>query len=80
MADVFGGVGRIFSQIGTIALAASYNPAGVAVGAIMGHGICSAIAVIGGRMLAGRISERIITFSGGCLLLLFGVFACLEGA
>lgn len=63
-----------------IALAASYNPAGVAVGAIMGHGICSAIAVIGGRMLAGRISERIITFSGGCLLLLFGVFACLEGA
>ncbi len=68
------------SQIGTIGLAASYNPAGVAIGAIMGHGICSAIAVIGGRMLAGRISERTITFSGGCLLLIFGVVAWLEGA
>ncbi len=68
------------SQIGTIALAASSNPTGVALGAILGHGICSAIAVIGGRMLVGHISERTITFCGGCLLLVFGVVACLEGA
>lgn len=66
------------SQIGTIALAASYNPTGVATGAIFGHGICTAIAVIGGRMLAGRISERTLTTCGGCLFLILGAAACLE--
>ncbi len=63
------------SQIGTIALAASYSPAGVAIGAILGHGICTAIAVISGRILAGRISERTLTLAGGCLFLFFGIVA-----
>lgn len=67
------------SQIGTIALAASYNPVGVAIGAIFGHGICTAIAVIGGRMLAGRISERTVTLIGGCLFLAFGITALIQG-
>lgn len=66
------------TQIATIALAADNNPVGVTTGAILGHAICTAIAVIGGRMLAGRISERTITFAGGCLFLVFGVVALLE--
>lgn len=66
------------TQIATVALAASYNPIGVTIGAILGHAICAAIAVIGGRMLAGRISERQITFAGGFLFLIFGVTALLE--
>jgi len=45
------------TQISTIALAAAHQPVGVTVGAILGHGICTAIAVIGGRLIAGRISE-----------------------
>lgn len=68
------------TQIATIALAASNNALGVTAGAIMGHAICAAIAVIGGRLIAGRISERTITVLGGCLFLIFGTVAWLEGA
>ncbi len=67
------------TQIATIALAAGNNPVGVTTGAILGHAICAAIAVIGGRMLAGRISERTLTFAGGGLFLIFGVVTWLQG-
>ncbi|RCJ21917.1 hypothetical protein A6770_04595 [Nostoc minutum NIES-26] len=68
------------TQIATIALAAGNDPIGVTTGAILGHTICAAIAVIGGKMIAGRISERQLTFAGGCLFLIFGVIAAIEGA
>jgi putative Ca2+/H+ antiporter (TMEM165/GDT1 family) len=66
------------TQFATIALAASYQPIGVGIGAILGHGICTAIAVIGGRLLAGRISEKTLTFIGGGLFLVFGIIAIIE--
>ncbi len=68
------------TQIATIALAASNNPVGVTIGAVLGHSICAAIAVIGGKLIAGRISERMMTVLGGCLFLVFGIVAALEGA
>jgi Ca2+/H+ antiporter, TMEM165/GDT1 family len=68
------------TQIATIALAAGNNPIGVTTGAILGHGICAAIAVIGGKLIAGRISERQLTLIGGCLFLIFGVVAAIEGS
>ncbi len=68
------------TQIATIALAAGNNPIGVTIGAILGHAICAAIAVIGGKMIAGRISERQLTFIGGCLFLVFGIVSAIEGA
>jgi len=67
------------TQIATIALAASKNPIGVTLGAILGHAICAAIAVIGGRLIAGKISERQITFLGGFLFIIFGIVAAIEG-
>lgn len=67
------------TQFATVALAASNHPAGVTVGAILGHAICAAIAVIGGRLVAGRLSERTLTFAGGLLFMLFGVVAAVEG-
>ncbi|MBD2772435.1 TMEM165/GDT1 family protein [Iningainema tapete] len=67
------------TQIATITLAAGNNPIGVTTGAVLGHAICAAIAVMGGRMLAGRISERTLTIAGGCLFLLFGLLAAVEG-
>ncbi len=67
------------TQISTIALAAANNPVAVTVGAIFGHAICTIIAVVGGRMIAGRISERVITGIGGVLFLIFGAIAYFQG-
>jgi putative Ca2+/H+ antiporter (TMEM165/GDT1 family) len=66
------------TQITTIALSASNNPFGVTIGAILGHAICAAIAVIGGQLIAGRISERTITMIGGILFMIFGIVAAIE--
>jgi putative Ca2+/H+ antiporter (TMEM165/GDT1 family) len=68
------------TQFATIALAASNNPFGVTVGAILGHTICAVIAVSCGRLIAGRISERQLTLIGGCLFIVFGVAAAMEGS
>lgn len=67
------------TQFATITLAASQNPVGVSIGAILGHSICAAIAVLGGRFIACRISERMMTALGGGLFLLFGGLALLQG-
>ncbi|MDX2230848.1 MAG: TMEM165/GDT1 family protein [Leptolyngbyaceae cyanobacterium bins.349] len=67
------------TQFATITLAASNDPVGVTVGAILGHTICAAIAVLGGRLVAGRISERTITFLGGLLFIIFGMVAAVQG-
>lgn len=66
------------TQIATIALAASNNVVGVILGAILGHTICALIAVMGGKWIAGRISERAITAIGGVLFFVFAGVAWLE--
>lgn len=67
------------TQFATIGLAAANDPWGVTVGAVLGHAICAAIAVVGGRIVAGCLSERLITLLGGVLFILFGVMALVEG-
>ncbi|HIK35707.1 MULTISPECIES: TMEM165/GDT1 family protein [unclassified Thermosynechococcus] len=67
------------TQIATITLAATNHALGVALGAMMGHGSCVAIAVLGGGLMAGRISERILTLSGGALFLIFAIVTALGG-
>lgn len=47
------------SQIATIAMAAGQDYWWVTLGAIVGHAICTGMAVIGGRALAGRVSMRV---------------------
>lgn len=61
------------TQIATVMLATAYQPLGVTIGAILGHTICAAIAVLCGRLIAGRISERTVTALGGSLFMLFGI-------
>ena len=46
------------SQLTTIILAARENVTGVILGGILGHSICTGIAVVFGRLLAQRISVR----------------------
>jgi putative Ca2+/H+ antiporter (TMEM165/GDT1 family) len=61
------------SQIATIALAAAKNPYGVTLGGCIGHTVCTGIAVLGGRMLAARISEKTVSFGGGLIFCVFGI-------
>lgn len=61
------------TQIATITLAAANNPLGVIIGATLGHAICAAIAVVCGKLLVGRISERLLISVGGVLFIIFGV-------
>ncbi len=75
---VFAGEWGDRTQFATIALAAANNPVGVTLGAIAGHTICTAIAVVGGKLIAGRISERTVTQLGGILFLLFAVVGWFE--
>ncbi|XP_008796982.2 GDT1-like protein 4 isoform X1 [Phoenix dactylifera] len=61
------------SQIATIALATHKNAVGVAVGATLGHMICTSLAVVGGSMLASKISQRTVATIGGLLFLGFSL-------
>mmetsp|Transcript_12070 Transcript_12070/g.20625 ORF Transcript_12070/g.20625 Transcript_12070/m.20625 type:complete len:281 (+) Transcript_12070:1437-2279(+) len=67
------------SQIATIAFAAAKNAYGVILGCILGHTLCTGLAVMGGRMLASRISERAVTLIGGLTFLVFGGLTLFSG-
>ncbi|CCC68294.1 hypothetical protein NCAS_0B02100 [Naumovozyma castellii] len=61
------------SQISIIALASNNDYWYAIAGAIVGHLICSGVAVIGGRYLATKISMRTITLTGAVLFYLFAL-------
>ncbi|CAF1172796.1 unnamed protein product [Adineta ricciae] len=63
------------SQITTIVLAASENLFGVIVGGTLGHGLCTGLAVLGGRFVAQRISPKTVTLIGGIVFLCFALSA-----
>jgi putative Ca2+/H+ antiporter (TMEM165/GDT1 family) len=63
------------SQIATVALAASKNVFGVVIGGLIGHALCTGVAVVGGRMLAAKISEKHVAIVGGILFILFAIHA-----
>nr|XP_012143552.1 PREDICTED: transmembrane protein 165 isoform X2 [Megachile rotundata] len=63
------------SQLTTIILAAREDVYGVVVGGILGHMFCTGLAVLGGRMIAQKISVRTVTIIGGLVFLLFAFTA-----
>ena len=63
------------SQIATIALAAAREPFGVTLGGCIGHACCTAMAVVGGKLLASSISERMVLLAGGVCFVVFAVLA-----
>jgi len=63
------------SQLATVILAAREDVYGVCVGGILGHALCTGLAVIGGRIIATRISVRTVTLIGGVVFILFALSA-----
>ncbi|KFY98530.1 hypothetical protein V500_01630 [Pseudogymnoascus sp. VKM F-4518 (FW-2643)] len=63
------------SQIATIAMAAGQDYWWVTAGAICGHAVCTGVAVIGGRAIAGRVSLRVVTLGGAFAFIIFGILA-----
>ena len=49
------------SQLATVILAAREDVYGVCVGGVLGHALCTGLAVLGGRIIATRISVRTVT-------------------
>ncbi|OAQ68704.1 hypothetical protein VFPPC_13724 [Pochonia chlamydosporia 170] len=66
------------SQIATIAMAAGQDYWWVTLGATCGHAICTGVAVIGGRAIAGRVSLKMVTVGGAVAFLVFGFIYFLE--
>jgi len=67
------------SQLATIALATHYNAIGVTFGGILGHCICTVGAVMGGKMLAMKISPRPVALFGGLTFLACAYYAYAYG-
>lgn len=67
------------SQIATVSLASTDDPLGVTLGALLGHALCTGLAVLGGKLLATKISERTVTILGGVTFLLCALLTVVEG-
>lgn len=61
------------SQLATIVLASINDVAGITVGGILGHCICTSIAVIAGSLVAKYISVRAVTVIGALIFLGFAI-------
>ncbi|KAM4065054.1 GCR1-dependent translation factor [Hirsutella rhossiliensis] len=66
------------SQIATIAMAAGQDYWWVTLGAMCGHAVCTGVAVVGGRAIAGRVSLKVVTVGGAVAFLLFAFIYLLE--
>ncbi|AET40906.1 putative ribosome biosynthesis protein GDT1 Ecym_7050 [Eremothecium cymbalariae DBVPG len=66
------------SQISTIAMASGSNYWAVISGATVGHILCTALAVLGGKLLAKKISMRTVTLGGAFSFLVFGILYTYE--
>ena len=50
---------------------------GVTLGGTLGHALCTGLAVVGGRMLAAKISEKTVATIGGITFLAFAAHSFL---
>jgi len=66
------------SMLTTIALGASQNPLGVALGGSVGHVLAAIIAVVGGSFISKFISERTVNLTSGILFIVFAITTALN--
>ncbi|KAK4200292.1 hypothetical protein QBC40DRAFT_306839 [Triangularia verruculosa] len=66
------------SQIATIAMAAGQDYWWVTLGAVLGHAVCTGVAVIGGRAIAGKVSLKVVTVGGAIAFLVFAFIYFIE--
>jgi Ca2+/H+ antiporter, TMEM165/GDT1 family len=66
------------TQVATVVLASTEGIWGVALGGIIGHGICTLLAVCGGKWVCQYLSERVLTAFGGTLFVIFALFETLS--
>ncbi|GMH28850.1 hypothetical protein Nepgr_030693 [Nepenthes gracilis] len=66
------------SFFSTVALAAASSPLGVIGGALAGHGLATLIAVLGGSLLGAFLSEKVVSYTGGVLFLVFAGITLIE--
>ncbi|WVW85817.1 hypothetical protein I302_107855 [Kwoniella bestiolae CBS 10118] len=66
------------SQITTIAMGGAHSVPVIAFGTILGHGLCTAGAVIGGRYLSTKISVKHISLLGSAAFIIFAFLYALE--
>lgn len=61
------------SQITTVVLGTREDALAVSLGGSLGHFLCTSAAVIGGRMVAEKISVKTVTFIGGIVFIMFAL-------
>ncbi|WWD02492.1 hypothetical protein V865_000532 [Kwoniella europaea PYCC6329] len=66
------------SQITTIAMGGAHSVPVIAFGTILGHGVCTAGAVVGGRYLSTKISVKHISLLGSAAFIIFAFLYALE--
>ena len=67
------------SQLATIVLATANNVNGIILGSILGHTICSTLAVIAGALVARWISVRVVMVIGGIVFISFAIASIVIG-
>ncbi|GFZ49359.1 hypothetical protein JCM24511_07479 [Saitozyma sp. JCM 24511] len=66
------------SQITTIAMGGAHSIPVIAFGTILGHGVCTFGAVMGGRYLSTKISVKHISLLGAAAFLIFAILYAVE--
>ena len=65
------------SQLATIVLAAREDLSAIVIAGLIGHTLCTGLAVMGGRFVATKISVRTVTLIGGVCFMMFALTAFL---
>lgn len=67
------------SQLATIVLASVNDVAGVILGGVLGHTLCTGLAILAGALIAKKISVRAVTIIGGIVFIGFAIATLIFG-